>query len=113
MATKTALQVVQDFMQALTKHTYTSSTKNLGTAMLDDAVKASTSFSGIQNALDNFKSDQIEAERIAVEEVLGSGYAGMLMSQVNGVLIVSKNPMILSPILLNVAPKSLTLSTNA
>lgn len=84
MANKTALQVVQDFMQALTKHKYTSSTKNLGTAMLDDAVKASTSFSGIQNALDNFKSDQIEAERIAVEEVLGSGYAGMLMSQVNG-----------------------------
>lgn len=84
MATKTALQVVQNFMQALTKHKYTSSTKNLGTAMLDDAVKASTSFSGIQNALDNFKSDQIEAERIAVEEVLGSAYAGMLMSQVNG-----------------------------
>lgn len=87
MATKTALQVVQNFMQALTKHTYTSSTKNLGTAMLDDAVKASTSFSGIQNALDNFKSDQIEAERIAVEEVLGSGYAGMLMSQVNGKIL--------------------------
>ena len=85
--TTTPQQVIKNFMTALVNHKYTSSTTNLGTAMLDDAIKSVSNFSGIQNAIDNMKADQIEAERLAVEEVLGSEYAGMTMSQVGSKIL--------------------------
>ena len=54
-----------------------------GTAMLDAAIKASSNFTGVQEVIDAMKADQITAEKIAVEEILGSSYAGKLISQVS------------------------------
>ena len=51
--------------------------------ILDDAIKSASNFDGIQSVIDAMKSDQVAAEREAVEEILGSDYAGLTMSQIS------------------------------
>ena len=65
----TAQDVIKQFMAALTKQNYST-----GTMALDDAVKASSRFNGIQDALDNFYAAQNEAQRDAIKTILGDNY---------------------------------------
>ena len=83
----TPQEVIKKFMAELTNHGFASSTQNLGTAMLDAAVRDSSRFSSIQDVIDAMKADQANAEREAVEEVLGSEYAGKLMSEVDSSIL--------------------------
>lgn len=87
MATQTPQQVIQTFMQALANHKYTEYTKTIGVDILNDAITASSNFASAQNVIDNMKADQISAEREAVEEILGSEYAGMTISQINSKIL--------------------------
>ena len=81
----TPQKVIKTFMATLANNAYSYSS-SVSSAMLDDAVKASSRFLGIQNAIDNMKADQVKAEREAVEEILGSAYAGKTMSEVGSII---------------------------
>ena len=67
----------------------TLATHDYGTAaeftanILDDAIKSASNFDGIQSVIDAMKSDQVAAEREAVEEILGSNYAGLTMAEID------------------------------
>ena len=74
----TAQEVIKSFVKQLANHGYASS-DSVGTYVLDSAVRASSRYSSIQEAIDAFKADQVAAEMEAVEEVLGSDYAGKTM----------------------------------
>ena len=78
----TPQEVIKKFMTKLADNgnSYTATT---GTAMLDAAVKASSEFTGIQEVVDAMKADQITAEKLAVEEILGSDYSGKTISQIS------------------------------
>ncbi len=65
----TAQDVIKQFMAALTKQNYST-----GTMALDEAVKSSSRFNGIQDALDNFYADQNAAQRYAIKTILGDNY---------------------------------------
>ena len=78
--------VIKSFMTALANHGYSSS-DSVGTQMLDAAVKASSKYGGIQEVIDAMKTDQVKAEKEAVEEVLGSSYAGKTMSEVDSTIL--------------------------
>lgn len=82
----TPQEVIKKFMSALTTHSYTNE-KTVGKEMLNDAVKASSRFTDAQNVIDSMKADQLAAEREAVEEILGSDYAGMAASQVDSKIL--------------------------
>ncbi len=84
----TPQEVIKTFIATLTGKSYTYSS-TVGKTMLDDAVKASSRFLNIQNAIDNMKADQIEAEREAVEEVLGVNYAGKTISEISSSILKS------------------------
>ncbi len=84
----TPQEVIKNFMAKLTTHGYTSSS-SVATKMLNDAVKSSSRFSGIKNVIDAMKADQIEAERQAVVEVLGSEYEGKTMSDLSSKVLTS------------------------
>ncbi len=74
----TAQEVIKSFTKQLANHGYASS-DSVGPYMLDSAVRASSRYGSIQEAIDAFKADQVQAEMEAVEEVLGSNYAGKTM----------------------------------
>lgn len=78
----TPQEVIKTFMAKLTNHGYSSSS-SVATYMLNDAVKASSDFLSIQNVIDSMKSDQIAAERQAVEQVLGSDFAGKTLADLS------------------------------
>lgn len=80
----TPQEVIKTFMSSLVNH---DSSITTSTAMLDDAVKASSRFLGVQNVIDNITADQMQAERDAVEEILGSDYAGKTMSEVGSSIL--------------------------
>ena len=64
-----AQEVIKKFMAALDVQNF-----NTGTLALDDAVRQSSKFNGIQDLLDNFLSDQKAAERTAIKNILGNNY---------------------------------------
>ena len=78
----TPQQAIQSFMGKLIDHGQSYS-DSIGTAMLNSAVQASSKFSGVQDVIDSMKADQVKAEKEAVEEVLGSGYAGKTLSELS------------------------------
>ncbi len=80
----TPQEVIKTFMSTLVNH---DSSITTGTAMLDAAIKASSRFVSVQNVIDNIKADQVQAEREAVEEILGSDYAGKTMSEVGSSIL--------------------------
>lgn len=67
--------VIKRFMASLANHGYASS-NTVGKDMLDGAIRASSRYLSATDAIDAMKADQVAAEKAAVEEVLGSGYAG-------------------------------------
>ena len=75
-------EVIKSFMAKLANHGYAYS-DSVGENMLDSAVRASSRFSSIQAVIEAMKADQEAAEKLAVEEVLGSSYAGQTLSQVS------------------------------
>ena len=78
----TAQEVIKSFMAKLANHGYSVATVS-GEGMLDAAVRASSRYASIQEVINAMKSDQLAAEREAVEEILGTDYAGKLMSEVD------------------------------
>ena len=62
-----AQEVIKSFMQALAGQNYTSATY-----ALDDAVRKSSRFNGIEDAISNFLEDQKAVERNAIKTILGS-----------------------------------------
>ncbi len=78
----TPQEVIKNFMAKLANHGYTSS-DSVSEKMLNDAVTASSKFTGIQDVIDSMKADQVSAEKEAVEEILGSDYAGKTMSEIS------------------------------
>jgi len=80
----TAQDVIKNFMAGLVDSSASGKSK------LDAAVKASSNFSGIQNVIDSMTADQTAAEKEAVEEVLGSSYAGKTISQVDSTILNKK-----------------------
>ena len=79
---------IKKFLAALTAHTYTSSS-TFETHALDDAVRASSKFSSLQDAIDQMKAAQISAECEAVEEILGIAYRGKTLSQISSTILTS------------------------
>ena len=79
----TPQQVIKSFMAKLTSHGYSDWSTTIGTDMLNAAVKSSSNFDSIQAVINAMKADQVNAEKEAVEEVLGSDYAGKTMSEVS------------------------------
>ena len=65
----TAQEVIKNFMASLDIQNYSDAT-----SALDDAVRSSSRFDGIQDALDNFFEDIQKAERDAIKTILGSNY---------------------------------------
>lgn len=65
----TAQEVIKNFMAALDSQNYSS-----GITALDDAVRKSSRFDGIQDALNNFLADQKTVEQSAIKTILGSNY---------------------------------------
>ena len=82
----TPQQAIQKFMAKLVDHGYSYS-DSIGTAMLDAAVKSSSEYGSVQAVIDAMKADQVKAEKEAVEEVLGSAYAGKTMSEVSSSIL--------------------------
>ena len=82
----TPQEVIKNFMMKLAENgdSYTATT---GTAMLNAAVQASSNFTGVQEIIDAMKADQLTAEKLAVEEILGSSYAGKTISQVSSSIL--------------------------
>ena len=78
----TAQEVIKTFMAKLVNHGYTYSS-SVGINMLNDAARASSDFLSFQNVIDCMKADQTAAEREAVEQVLGSDYAGKTLSDLS------------------------------
>ena len=78
----TPQEVIKGFMAKLAADTNLS-----GTNKLDSAVTAVSKYSGISDAIAAMKADQIAAEKEAVEEVLGSSYAGKTISQVSSSIL--------------------------
>ena len=78
----TPQEVIKKFMAELNANNYTYDTSGVGTAILDDAVRSSSKFASVQSVIDAMKADQVTAEKLAVEEILGSDYAGKTISQV-------------------------------
>ena len=81
----TAQEVIKSFMKQLANHGYASSS-SIGSAMLDSATRAASRYSSIQDVISAMKADQTAAEKEAVEEVLGSDYAGKTISQVSSTI---------------------------
>ena len=78
----TPQEVIKKFMAELNANNYTDDTSGVGTTILDDAVRSSSKFARAQSVIDAMKADQVTAEKLAVEEILGSDYAGKTISQV-------------------------------
>ncbi|MBQ9498153.1 MAG: calcium-binding protein, partial [Selenomonadaceae bacterium] len=79
----TPQEVIKKFMARLANHGFSTAADDLGNDMFDAAVRASSRFSSAQEVIDAMKADQESAERAAVEEILGSEYAGKLMSDLD------------------------------
>ncbi|MBR3499457.1 MAG: hypothetical protein IKO05_10750, partial [Selenomonadaceae bacterium] len=79
----TPQEVIKKFMARLANHGFSTADDDLGNDMFDAAVRASSRFSSAQEVIDAMKADQESAERAAVEEILGSEYAGKLMSDLD------------------------------
>ena len=79
----TPQEVIKKFMARLVNHGFSTAADDLGNDMFDAAVRASSRFSSAQEVIDAMKADQESAERAAVEEILGSEYAGKLMSDLD------------------------------
>ena len=77
----TAQEIIKSFMNQLANHGYAYS-DSIGANMLDSAVRASSRYTDIQEVIDAMKVDQTAAEKEAVEEVLGSEYAGKTISEI-------------------------------
>ncbi len=78
----TAQEVIKNFVKQLANHGYSDSS-SVGKNMLDSAARASSRYGNIQEVIDAMKADQVSAEKEAVEEVLGSDYAGKIMSEIS------------------------------
>ena len=78
----TAQEVIKNFINQLANHGYADSS-SVGKNMLDSAVRASSRYENIQEVIDAMKADQVTAEKEAVEEVLGSDYAGKTLSEIS------------------------------
>lgn len=72
----TAQEVIKKFMAALDLQNYSDST-----AALDDAIRKSSRFNGVQGAIDAFLADKQAAERYAVKTILGDEYEGYQLSE--------------------------------
>ena len=84
----TPQEVIKKFMAELNANTYTYDTSSVGTAILDNAVRSiSTEFTSVQDVIDQMKADQTAAEKLAVEEILGSNYADKTISQVDSSIL--------------------------
>ena len=68
----TPQEVIKKFMASLDTQNYTGS--SAGVDMLDEAVRASSRFNGIQNLIDKFLADHDKAESDAIKAVLGNAY---------------------------------------
>jgi len=66
----TQQDVIKAFTAKLANHSYAYS-DDVGTKMLNAAVRASSRFAGIQEVIDAMKADQIKAEKLAVKEIFG------------------------------------------
>ena len=76
----TAQEVIQSFIKQIANHGYASSS-SVGVDMLNSATRAASRYANIQEVIDAMKADQTAAEIEAVEEVLGSDYAGKTISE--------------------------------
>jgi len=65
----TAQEIIKKFMAVLNTQNY-----NSATSALDEAIRKSSRFNGIQDALSNFLADQKTAERTAIQTILGDNY---------------------------------------
>ena len=83
----TPQEVIGKFMAELNANNYNYGTSNVGTTILDDAVRSSSKFTSTQAVINQMLADQATAEKLAVEEVLGSDYAGKTMSQVSSSIL--------------------------
>ncbi|MBQ7494099.1 MAG: hypothetical protein IJT47_06710, partial [Selenomonadaceae bacterium] len=80
----TGQEVIAAFMKNLTEHNYMNPTAK---QMLNSAVRAASRFESIDEVIAAMKDAQTAAEREAVEEVLGSNYAGNLISDLNSSIL--------------------------
>ena len=78
----TAQEVIKNFIKQLANHGYANSS-SVGVDMLDSATRAASRYDSIQDVISAMEADQIAAEKEAVEEVLGSDYAGKLISSIS------------------------------
>ena len=77
----TGQEVIRSFFIQLANHGYADS-DSIGANMLDSAVRAASRYSGIQAVIEAMKSDQLKAEKEAVEEILGTDYADKTISEI-------------------------------
>lgn len=82
----TPQEVIKKFMAKLAASNYSSSTSFKKSAF-NAAVKASSNFTTAQKVIDSMKADQIKAEQEAVEEILGSEYAGKTISEIDSSIL--------------------------
>ena len=82
----TPQKTIKNFITSLANHSYGYSS-DVGLKMLDDAVKASSKYNSIQEVIDAMKADQLKAEKEAVEEVLGSSYAGKTIAEISSSIL--------------------------
>ena len=95
----TPQQVIKAFMAKLNTHGYDNSNGDVATKMLDAAIRASSRFDGIQDAIDKFTAAQKQTERDVIKDVLttagkwNSSYEGKqlneLESTINSLIDVS------------------------
>lgn len=79
--TMTQQNVIKAFMASLANHGYASS-NTVGKDMLNSAIRASSRYSSASDVATAMAADQVAAEKQAVEEVLGSQYAGKTLAEV-------------------------------
>lgn len=84
----TAQDAIKSFMNALANHGCAYS-DSVGENILDFAVKASSRFSSVQSVIDAMKADQIAAEKLAVEEILGNDHAGKTIAEIDSSVLSS------------------------
>ena len=82
----TPQDVIKNFMAKLSDNGNSYSSSN-STTILDTAVQASSNFTGVQDVIDAMKADQITAEKLAVEDILGSDYSGKTISEVDSSIL--------------------------
>ena len=83
---KNPQEVIRNFVSGLANHSYTSASDFTAKA-LDNAVASSSNFGSLKEVKAAMKADQLAAEREAVEQILGSAYAGKTMADLSSSLL--------------------------